>query len=54
MRPHRPGHHRYLKDRGIKGGLVRLLDSYRKSRGLTWIRLMYLYPTGIHDDLLKS
>lgn len=31
-----------------------MLDRLQKIEGLTWIRLMYLYPTGIHDDLLES
>ncbi len=44
----------YLKDRKVKAGLVQLLDRLQKIKGLSWIRLMYLYPTGIHNNLLET
>jgi len=44
----------YLRDRGIKNGLSRLLGRLAAIDGLEWIRLMYLYPATIDDDLIKT
>jgi ribosomal protein S12 methylthiotransferase RimO len=43
----------YGRDLGMKDGLRRLLDSLMPIRGLKWLRLMYLYPAGLTDSLLK-
>jgi ribosomal protein S12 methylthiotransferase len=44
----------YGVDRGERGGLARLLRDLDKVDGLRWIRLLYLYPTTIQDDLLAA
>jgi ribosomal protein S12 methylthiotransferase len=41
-------------DRGERGALGRLLRSLNAIEGLTWIRLLYLYPTTITDDVLDA
>jgi ribosomal protein S12 methylthiotransferase len=41
-------------DRGERGGLGRLLRELNQIDGLTWIRLLYLYPTTITDDVLAA
>jgi ribosomal protein S12 methylthiotransferase len=41
-------------DRGERGALGRLLRRLDKVDGLTWIRLLYLYPTTITDDVLSA
>jgi len=41
-------------DRGERGGLARLLRELNAIDGLTWIRLLYLYPTTITDDVLAA
>jgi ribosomal protein S12 methylthiotransferase len=41
-------------DRGERGGLARLLRRLNAIAGLTWIRLLYLYPTTIADDVLDA
>lgn len=40
------------KDKGIKNGLETLLTELIKEEGDFWIRLMYLYPDEITDELL--
>ena len=42
----------YGRDLGLKNGLVQLLEKLEKVSGVDWIRLMYLYPSGIKDDLI--
>jgi ribosomal protein S12 methylthiotransferase len=41
-------------DRGERGALGRLLRELNRIEGLTWIRLLYLYPTTITDDVLDA
>jgi ribosomal protein S12 methylthiotransferase len=40
-------------DRGTRGALGRLLRRLNQIPDLVWIRLLYLYPTTITDDLLE-
>jgi ribosomal protein S12 methylthiotransferase len=44
----------YGNDRGERGALARLLRALNEVEGLTWIRLLYLYPTTITDDVLAA
>jgi ribosomal protein S12 methylthiotransferase len=41
-------------DRGQRGALARLLRRLNDVEGLAWIRLLYLYPTTITDDVLEA
>jgi len=41
-------------DRGERGALARLLRELNTIAGLSWIRLLYLYPTTITDDVLAA
>ena len=41
-------------DRGERGALARLLRRLNDIDGLTWIRLLYLYPTTITDEVLAA
>ena len=41
-------------DRGERGALARLLRRLNRVDGLSWIRLLYLYPTTITDDVLDA
>jgi ribosomal protein S12 methylthiotransferase len=41
-------------DRGERGALSRLLRDLNRVDGLEWIRLLYLYPTTIGDDVLGA
>jgi ribosomal protein S12 methylthiotransferase len=41
-------------DRGERGALARLLRRLNGISGLGWIRLLYLYPTTITDDVLDA
>jgi ribosomal protein S12 methylthiotransferase len=41
-------------DRGERGALGRLLRRLNAVAGLEWIRLLYLYPTTITDDVLEA
>ena len=41
-------------DRGERGALARLLRRLNQIEGLAWIRLLYLYPTTITDDVLDA
>jgi ribosomal protein S12 methylthiotransferase len=43
----------YGIDKGERGALARLLRELNGVDGLEWIRLLYLYPTTITDDVLK-
>ena len=44
----------YGNDRGERGALARLLRALNEVDGLEWIRLLYLYPTTIGDDVLDA
>lgn len=44
----------YGVDRGERGALARLLRTLNGIEGLEWIRLLYLYPTTITDDVLEA
>ena len=44
----------YGNDRGERGALARLLRSLNAVDGIEWIRLLYLYPTTITDDVLAA
>src|SRR5437868_10268760 len=44
----------YGIDRGERGALARLLRELNTVDGLEWIRLLYLYPTTIGDDVLEA
>jgi ribosomal protein S12 methylthiotransferase len=44
----------YGIDRGERGALARLLRDLDAIDGLEWIRLLYLYPTTITDDVLDA
>jgi ribosomal protein S12 methylthiotransferase len=42
----------YGRDLGMKNGLLQLLDKLESISGIEWIRLMYLYPSGITPELI--
>jgi ribosomal protein S12 methylthiotransferase len=44
----------YGIDRGERGALARLLRRLNQIDGLAWIRMLYLYPTTITDDVLDA
>jgi ribosomal protein S12 methylthiotransferase len=44
----------YGIDRGERGALAKLLRELNAIDGLQWIRLLYLYPTTITDDVLDA
>ena len=44
----------YGRDLKIKNGLSRLLNKLENVNGLKWIRLMYLCPAGIDDQLIET
>ena len=44
----------YGVDRGERGGLARLLRALNRVDGIEWIRMMYLYPTTIGDEVLEA
>jgi len=44
----------YGIDRGERGALARLLRALNRIDGLEWIRMLYLYPTTITDDVLDA
>jgi ribosomal protein S12 methylthiotransferase len=44
----------YGIDRGERGALARLLRALNRVDGLEWIRMLYLYPTTITDDVLEA
>ena len=39
---------------GDRGALARLLRALNRIDGLEWIRMLYLYPTTITDDVLDA
>jgi len=44
----------YGKDLGLKNGLAMLIKRLDKIEPLRWIRLMYLHPDGIGDELIEA
>lgn len=44
----------YGRDLKIENGLVRLIAELEKLESLQWIRLMYLYPSGVDEPLLEA
>jgi ribosomal protein S12 methylthiotransferase len=44
----------YGIDRGERGALPRLLRALNEVNGLEWIRLLYLYPTTITDEVIEA
>lgn len=44
----------YERDLHIKHGLARLLQKLNRLDDLQWIRLLYLYPTGLSDTLIET
>jgi ribosomal protein S12 methylthiotransferase len=44
----------YGIDHGERGALARLLRALNRIDGLEWIRMLYLYPTTITDDVLDA
>ncbi|MHC4586768.1 MAG: 30S ribosomal protein S12 methylthiotransferase RimO [Planctomycetota bacterium] len=44
----------YGRDLKIKNSLAWLISELEKIAGLSWIRLMYLYPTEIDDKLIET
>ncbi len=44
----------YGVDRGERGALPRLLRDLTRVEGLAWIRLLYLYPTTITEDVIDA
>ncbi len=44
----------YGIDRGERGALARLLRDLNRIDGLEWIRMLYLYPTTIGDEVLDA
>jgi ribosomal protein S12 methylthiotransferase len=44
----------YERDLKIKDGLASLLSRLNSIENLPWIRLMYLYPTGVSDHLIET
>jgi ribosomal protein S12 methylthiotransferase len=43
----------YGSERNGKPALVPLLEALLRHTGIAWLRLLYLYPSGIGDDLLE-
>ncbi len=45
----------YGRDRGARrGGLAHLLEELHEIDGLEWIRLLYLYPATVDDELIET
>ena len=44
----------YGRDLKIKNGLAALISELEKIEGLSWIRLMYLYPTEINEKIIET
>src|SRR6186997_3091243 len=42
----------YGVDQGERGSLARMLRALNRVDGLEWVRMLYLYPTTIGDDVL--
>ena len=44
----------YGIDRGERGALPRLLRDLNEVEGIEWIRLLYLYPTTVTDEVIEA
>jgi len=45
----------YGRDRGVRrGGLAHLLEELSEIEALEWIRLLYLYPATVDDELIEA
>ncbi len=44
----------YGIDQGERGGLARLLRALDEVDGIEWIRMLYLYPTTITDEVIEA
>ncbi|MEA3225625.1 MAG: MiaB/RimO family radical SAM methylthiotransferase, partial [Planctomycetota bacterium] len=44
----------YGRDLKVKSGLSALVREVEEIAGIEWIRLMYLYPTGIDEELIET
>lgn len=44
----------YGQDRKIEHGLSTLVRELERVAGIEWLRLMYLYPTGIDEELIET
>ena len=44
----------YGKDLKLKDGLASLLCEMESIRDLSWVRLLYAYPTGLSDELIQA
>jgi ribosomal protein S12 methylthiotransferase len=44
----------YGRDRGERGALASLLDELDQVDGLAWIRLLYLYPTTVDEQVIDA
>jgi len=44
----------YGKDLGLKNGLAMLIGQLDKIELLRWIRVMYLHPAGVNDELIET
>jgi ribosomal protein S12 methylthiotransferase len=44
----------YGVDQGERGSLARLLRALNRVEGLEWVRMLYLYPTTIGDEVLDA
>jgi len=43
----------YGRDLYGKNAIIKLLEELEKIEGINWIRLLYLYPTDVSDDLIN-
>jgi ribosomal protein S12 methylthiotransferase len=44
----------YGQDFGEKNGLIKVIAEFEKIKKLKWIRLMYLNPPGINDEIIEA
>jgi len=44
----------YLRDFGIKDGLVKLIDEIEKIDGVKSARILYLYPSTLSDEMIEA
>ena len=45
---------RYGRDRGEKDGLLRLMQDASRIEGIDWLRVLYLYPEDVTDELVDG
>jgi len=43
----------YLRDKGVKDGLVSLIEKIEKINGVKSARILYLYPSTLSDNIIK-